>query len=441
MPESRQPLRGWGHAALLAAVLSGCAPAAERPEPTTRAPERPAGCQEVPAGRALQPVLDTAPDGAALCLGPGVHDGPLRVERSLTLWGERDSVVRASGEGSTVHLGAPGSALLGLSVDGSGGRFDQLDAAVRVAADDVHVEGVRVHGALFGILVERARRVLLRGNEILGNPDAPLGMRGDGIRLWEVRESRIESNRLRDGRDLVVWYSPGNRIASNHVSGGRYGTHLMYSHANRIEDNLYRGNVVGLFLMYSRDLAVHGNVFAEATGAAGIGLGAKESDDLDVSRNLFRSNTVGAYLDTSPLYRDSHNRFERNAFEVCGTAIVFHGGAERNAFLDNAFRANDVSVRVEGRGSALDARFEGNAFDDYAGYDLDGDGFGDVPYELRSLSQELTTRVPELRFFRGTPALGLVELVGRAVPTLRPRLILVDPRPRMAPPAGGLGAG
>jgi nitrous oxidase accessory protein len=211
----------------------------------------------------------------------------------------------------------------------------------------------------------------------------------------------------------------------------------MYSHGNVIEDNRYERNVVGLFLMYSRGIEVRRNMFAEAAGAAGVGLGAKESGDLEVSENAFRSNTVGAYLDTSPLDRDSHNRFERNVFELCGAAVVFHGGAERNAFLGNAFRVNDVAVRVEGRGSALDARWHGNAFDDYAGYDLDGDGFGDVPYELRSLSQQLTGNVPALRFFRGTPALGLVELVGRVVPTFRAQRILVDPRPRMEWPGAG----
>ena len=126
-------------------------------------------------------------------------------------------------------------------------------------------------------------------------------MRGDGIRLWEVRESRIESNRLRDGRDLVVWYSPGNRIASNHVSGGRYGTHLMYSHGNAIEDNRYEGNVVGVFVMYSRDVEIRDNLLARSHGAAGVGLGVKESGNLTVVDNLFLQNTTGTYLDTSPL--------------------------------------------------------------------------------------------------------------------------------------------
>ena len=38
-----------------------------------------------------------------------------------------------------------------------------------------------------------------------------------------------------------------------------------------------------------------------------------------------------------------------------------------------------------------------------------------VPYELRSLSSELVAESPSLAFFRGTPALGFAEAIGRAV--------------------------
>jgi nitrous oxidase accessory protein len=279
--------------------------------------------------------------------------------------------------------------------------------------------------------------VLLRGNRVIGAAEKPLGMRGDGIRLWEVRESRVENNRMLDSRDLVVWYSPGNAFLDNEIVRGRYGTHFMYSHRNRVEGNRYEGNVVGIFVMYSRGLELRENLIVDSAGAAGVGLGAKESGELTVVDNLFVGNTVGVYLDTSPLDRSDSNRFERNAFRLCDAGIVFHGGAERNAFVDNSFRDNQTQVRVEGRGDAMDAEWRRNDFDDYAGYDLDGDGFGDVPYELRSLADELVAHHPSLAFFRGSPAMGLVSLIGRVVPLFEVRTLLVDPQPRVAPlPAG-----
>jgi nitrous oxidase accessory protein len=325
--------------------------------------------------------------------------------------------------------------VLGVTIDGSGGRFDLLDAALKVHADDVTVEGVLIKNATFGILAERANRVEILGCEVQGDPSSPHGLRGDGIRLWEVRDSRVLRNIVRDSRDVVIWYSSRNNISGNFVAGGRYGSHLMYSHANIIDDNRYIGNVVGIFIMYSREIHVERNLLADSGGAAGMGLGVKESGNLDVVDNLFVHDTVGIYLDTSPLQLDDRNDFRRNEFRLGGTAIVFHSSPSRNLFVDNLFADNRVPVSVEGDGDALGTTFEGNDFDDYEGFDLDGDGFGDLPYELRMLSSQLTARHPELAFFSGTPALGLVDAVGRAVPLFTPKPIVRDPHPRM----GGAG--
>jgi nitrous oxidase accessory protein len=330
-----------------------------------------------------------------------------------------------------VHLEADGAALLGVTVDGSGGRFDLMDAAVRVEANDVRVEGVRVVGALFGILVEKSSRVVLRRNEIVGHPDQPLGMRGDGIRLWEVRDSHVDENVVRDSRDLVVWYAPGNRFTGNIVERGRYGTHFMYSHGNRVEGNRYRGNVVGIFVMYSHDIEIRRNLLAASRGAAGVGLGTKESGNLRVAGNAFVDNTVGLYLDTSPLYLDHANHFEGNLFQFSDSAVVFHGSERRNTLEGNDFRSNHAHLRIEGQSRGEGVTWARNYFDDYAGYDLDGDGNGDIAYQLRSLEANLTRRYPVLAFFRGSPVMDLIEVAGRLIPLFDTRILLIDPTPRM----------
>jgi nitrous oxidase accessory protein len=87
-------------------------------------------------------------------------------------------------------------------------------------------------------------------------------------------------------------------------------------------------------------------------------------------------------------------------------------------------------VRVDGGGDALGNEWASNDFDDYAGYDLDHDGVGDVPYELRDLADGLVARSTDLTFFTGTPALALVSLAGHVVPLMAPK-----PRARRRAPA------
>jgi nitrous oxidase accessory protein len=241
----------------------------------------------------------------------------------------------------------------------------------------------------------------------------------------------VEGSVVRGSRDIVVWYTSGNRIAGNRVSGGRYGTHLMYSHDCTVEDNRYDRDTVGVFIMYSHGATVRGNRVTRSSGAAGMGVGLKDSGDIIVEDNVFLDDTVGLYLDSSPVQLGHTNTIVGNVFGGCGAGVVFLGGARGNTFSSNRFAGNRSHVRVDGGGDARAARWEGNRWDDYAGYDLDGDGVGDVPYELSRLSEELLGAHPDLRLFQGTPALALVDAAGRLLPLYQPQVVLVDERPRL----------
>jgi len=423
-------LGAWARAGALGMALLAAA------APPLRAGSAAQDCLAVPAGTALRPSLAEATPGSAFCLAAGIHERPPRIPAALSLRGGAGAVVRSAGAGSTIEVEADGVRLSGFSVDGSGARFDRLDAALRIRGDDVRVENLRIRGALFGILAEQCRGLQLLGNSVRGNAQKVLGLRGDGIRLWEVRGARVQNNRLEDSRDLVVWYSPGNVFVGNQVRRGRYGTHFMYSHGNRVEANHYVDNVVGIFSMYSRGLQIRGNLIARSHGAAGVGIGAKESGGLAILENWLLDNTVGIYLDNSPFDPTQPNRIAGNLLRFGESGVVFHGPSAGNRFVGNRFSDLHMTVTVEGRGTARDAEWRGNDFDDYAGYDFDGDGIGDVPYVLRTLEADLAARAPALRFFRGTPALALAEWIGRVAPIFQPSTLLEDPAPamRLAPP-------
>lgn len=419
---------------LMAAWASGCLPEAPRAlagQARLAAPPAPEGCRAVKPGEPLRELLAQAGEGAAFCLAQGEHQGPLVLRPGTTLWGPPGAVIRSSGVGSTVLL-ASRTRLLGVTVDGSGGRFDVLDGAVKLdKGEDVEISGVTVKNATFGILLEQVKRAVVRGNHIRGNGAKALGMRGDGIRLWETDDSVVEENLVQDSRDLVVWYSRDNVLRDNDVRDSRYGTHFMYSHRNTVERCRYAGNEVGIFVMYSRDVKVLNNTIADSSGASGMGLGMKESGNLTVKGNQLFHNTLGIFVDNSPITAGETNLFVGNEVRLGDVGVAFLSTTHDNVFKDNAFLDNHLPVRVESGGDALALTWEGNVFDDYAGYDLDGDGFGDIPYELSDLSNVLESRNADLAFLRGTPAMSLVSLAGHAVPLLAPRPVLRDGRPRM----------
>jgi nitrous oxidase accessory protein len=385
---------------------------------------------EVAAGDDLAARLAAAAPGDAFCLAPGRYQGPFRIGAGVTLWGPREASLVSTGTGDTVVLTGDGPRLLGLTVDGSGSRYDLQDAAVHVnSAAGALVSGVRVCNALFGIIVEKSRAVDVVGNEVDGSGRAEIGLRGDSIRMWETTDSRIVGNRVTGARDIVIWYSGGNEVRGNEVIGGRYGTHFMYSHGNRVIENRYVGNVVGIFVMYSREITLENNLLAASAGSAGIGLGLKEASDVRAVDNVLVRNNVGLFVDNSPFEPRTTDLILRNAIRLCDIGIEFHASMRGNVFRENSLRGNAVQVRVDGGGDALGNEWEGNDFDDYAGYDLDGDGVGDVPYELRSLSSTLAARHPQLDYFRGSPSLFLVDAASHLLPMVKPTPVLVDPRP------------
>jgi nitrous oxidase accessory protein len=412
------------------ACLAGCH-AAEGARPSEPAvPPRPADCRVVTPGESLQAAVDGG--AAALCLAPGRHAGPVRIDRALLLWGPRDAVIGAD-RGTIVTISGTGAALLGVTVDGRGGSFDRLDAAVKVTGHDIRVEGVAIVNAVYGVLVEKSERVRVIGSIVRGDGTSAMGLRGDTIRLWETKDSTIENNVVEDGRDVVVWYSSRNHIVGNRIVRGRYGAHFMYSHDNIVRRNELRGGIVGIFAMYSRGLVIADNVIVDAAGAAGMGIGLKESGNITVERNAIVHDAVGIYIDTSPLQLTDTLVIRGNALRFDHTAFVFHASGHRVTIVGNDLADNEIHVRVDGGGTATDVTWRGNYFDDYAGYDLDDDGAGDVAYELRSVTARLIGEHADLALFRGTPALVMVDAAAHLDPLFEPQLVLADPVPRMTP--------
>jgi nitrous oxidase accessory protein len=330
-------------------------------------------------------------------------------------------------------LTGTGAALLGVTVDGSGGVFDQLDSAVKITGRDIRVEGIEITNTVFGITIEKSERAQVIGNHIHGDSETALGLRGDTVRMWETRDSVLENNVIEDGRDVVIWYSRHNRIAGNRIVRGRYGAHFMYSHDNVIEHNELRGGVVGVFSMYSRGLVLSHNVIADAAGAAGMAIGIKESGNLTIEHNVLVHDAVGIYIDSSPLQLGDTLTIRRNILRLNQVGFVFHANAHHTTIEDNDLADNATQVRVDGGGDATDVDWQGNYFDDYTGYDLDGDARGDIPYELRSATAQLVGEHASLALFRGTPALGLVDAASHLDPLFQPQLLLADSSPRMSP--------
>jgi nitrous oxidase accessory protein len=116
-------------------------------------------------------------------------------------------------------------------------------------------------------------------------------------------------------------------------------------------------------------------------------------------------------------------------FALDQVALRFHSLAGQMSFVDNEFRNNGTLLEVEGGGDALAAVFRHNYYSDYAGYDLDHDGIGDVAHQLKQLSAALVSSHPVLALFEGSAALRLLDVIAAAAPVFANKLLMSDPTP------------
>jgi nitrous oxidase accessory protein len=384
----------------------------------------------------LATAVAAARDGDTIEVRGGTFSGKLVIDKRLTLIGHDWPVIDGLNQGTVVEISGPGTHFSGFVIKNSGSVLDQENSGLSVITTDVTVENNRFEDTLFGIYFKEAHGSVVRGNTI-SSKELEVQRRGDPIRIWYSTDVLIEGNEVDKGRDVVLWYSERLTVRDNHVSNGRYGLHFMYCDDALIENNLLRDNSVGSFLMYSRRLTMRDNTIANNRGPSGYGVGLKDMDDAVIEDNLFLNNRVGAHLDTSPREIDSIGVFSGNVFAYNDIGVEMAPSVQRNMFSGNSFVENEEQVSVSGggvlQGNSWTVDGRGNYWSDYAGYDADGDGQGDMAYKSERMFENLMQQEPMLRMFIYSPASNAIDFAAHAFPVVKPKPKLVDEQPFMTP--------
>lgn len=379
--------------------------------------------------RPLQPLIDATPTGATLRLDPGVWAGPAVIARPMMLVGAPGAVVDGGGIGTVLAIEAEGVTVSGLTLRNSGDRNDGIDAGLRVTAAKAVIEDLVIEDCLYGIQLQQANDAVVRRNRI-GSKDLPEERRGDAIRIWYSTGGLFEANDIAGVRDGFGLQAVGNRLVGNTVRDGRYGVQLLQSNRTEIVGNRLDGNAVGVMAIASDDLLIEKNAVRSGRLVAGQGLLFKDSSRARVFDNDLFANATAIHLDASPSDEEEANLFRGNRISFSGTSVTLHSDLAGNVFEGNTFTGNHAEVEVRGGGTARRNLWRANAWDAFEGFDRDGDGVGDTPFEVWTWADRLWMDVPSAQLFRTAPSLALVDFAERLSLTTEPRLILSDPTPR-----------
>lgn len=403
----------------------------DRPKPTYPLYERD---KRIHGLRPFQELVDAAPAGSTLRPPPGNYSGPVTLTKPLFIEGNGKVTIDGGDKGTVFSLQTNGATLRGLHLTGSGDSHDTDDSCLDVRGHRNVMEGLVVDNCLFGIDLKQSDDSILRNSQISSKP-FDLGVRGDGLRLWYSNRNLIENNTISDSRDMVAWYSSDNIFRGNIGTRSRYSIHFMFANNNVVENNKFYDNSVGVYFMYTEGGIVRNNLISHATGASGMAIGFKEASNTLIEGNEIIYCAVGVGSDLSPFQPDSKIWFKNNRFAYNGIAVQFTSELGGNVVSDNTFEGNLTNVVQAGRGgNAGKNEWRGNYWDDYQGFDRNGDGTGDSPYELYAYADQIWIEMPPARFFKNSPVMELLDFLERLAPFSAPDLTLKDDRPRFLKP-------
>lgn len=374
----------------------------------------------------VKAAVKAAKSADTVLIKEGIYkENSIILDKPITIIGENLPTIDGEDEGDIIQVFADGVTIDGLKLINVGSSYTEDFAAIRVSrAKNFVIQNLELRKIFFGIYLEKSREGIVRNNTILGNAVSEHNS-GNGIHLWYSKKIEITNNSIQKVRDgIYLEFADDCRITKNLSKDNlRYGLHFMFSNDDVYNDNVFENNGAGVAVMFSKRIHMKRNKFQYNWGTAAYGLLLKEINDAEIANNTFEENTTGINVEGSNRINYTGNTFKNN-----GWAVKVKGACYNNVFINNNFLYNSFDVSYNAR--LNDNKFYQNFWSEYTGYDLDEDGFGDVPYRPVKLFSYIVNRTPETIILMRSLFVDIIDFSEKVSPVFTPDNLL-DEAPLM----------
>ncbi|XOV91257.1 MAG: nitrous oxide reductase family maturation protein NosD [Bacteroidota bacterium] len=374
----------------------------------------------------MSTAIEEASPGDTIEVLEGIYNSPgLEIRKPLVIIGSPGAILDGDNQNYVLRLLGDSITISGFTIVNTGKSYTKDYAAIYVyGTSGVRILNNQIENSFFGILVEKSRDGVIKGNTVIGTAKQE-DQSGNGVHLWHCSRMKIERNEVLGMRDgIYLEFVDESHILNNYTHHNvRYGLHFMFSNHDAYLDNTFENNGAGVAVMFSKWIRMEKNHFIDNWGTASYGLLLKEIYDGEVLNNIFRENTLGIYVDGSTRVNYAWNTLKQN-----GYAIKVSGGCYANVFTANNFIGNSFDISYNSKMN--DNTFNGNFWSSYTGYDLDKDGMGDVPYRPVKLFSYIVNRTPETIVLLRSLFIDIINFSEKVSPAFTPD-DLVDQTPAM----------
>ena len=378
-------------------------------------------------GESISAAVQAAAAGDTVKVERGYYVDHVVIDKPLRLQGVNRPTISGENQGDVIRVKSPDVVIEGFIIRDSGGDLTAQNAGIYVepGAHRAIIRNNDFAYTLFGMWLEKANEVEVTNNLITGKRDFASAQRGNGIQLYNCYDAKIIGNNISFVRDgIYVDVSFRILFRGNKMHHVRYGTHYMNSHDNIWEENDAYSNRGGLALMEVRRQIVRNN---RTWDNSDHGIMLRTIQDSVVENNIIVGNSKGFFI-----YDAEYNVLKGNL--VMGNRIGVHlwAGSINNDVDHNDFIQNHNQIRYVATRNELWGKGKGNYWSNYVGWDADGDGIGDTPYEANDVVDRLNWKYPLVKLLLNSPAVQSLRLIARQFPLLRGPSVR-DNNPRMLP--------
>lgn len=375
--------------------------------------------------KTINKAIEKARSGDTIEVTRGVYNENVIISKSIYLRGINFPSINGNKIGNVIFITADNVTIDGFEIKNSGRSSFEEYCGIKVEESvGVIVRNNKLLDNSIGINYKKSYSGIIQDNYIMTSiTDIPV--LGNAIHCWNSDSLLIKRNKVRNHRDgIYLEFVKESNIQENIVEDcKRYGLHFMFSHRDNYENNVFRRNGAGVAVMYSRQVKMLSNLFEYNISDISYGLLLKDISDGVIANNKFMKNSIAIYMDGANKLELKNNLFSEN-----GMGIRIVASSANNSILKNDFKGNTFDVGTNGR--SQNNKFENNYWDKYRGYDLDKNGYGDVPHRPLSVFSTISEYNPMAMLFFHSIVANLLDLSERIAPSVTPDN-LIDEKPSM----------